>query len=101
MYSSRVISGCPLGSTARVLRFEHLRDVLLDERVLVLLDLDAKMLGHLAAHVAPRSGPRAPRARRFALIAACIWATSSSSFCTSTSGERVGFQSTCAAPEPG
>ena len=42
-----------------------------------------------------------PVARRRAFWASIIWSTSSSSSSASTSGERVGRQSTCSAPEPG
>src|SRR5215213_9698031 len=42
-----------------------------------------------------------PLARRLAFCASIIWSTSSTSSSASTSGERVGRQSTCSAPEPG
>ena len=42
-----------------------------------------------------------PRARRRSFCASSIWSTSSISFSASTSGERVGLQSTASAPEPG
>ena len=49
----------------------------------------------------PRSAPRAPRRRRISFCASSIWRTSSISFCASTSGERVGSQSTRSATNPG
>src|SRR3954447_19227820 len=42
-----------------------------------------------------------PDARRRAFCASSIWSTSSSSSSASTSGERVGFQSSTSAPESG
>src|SRR4051794_10692233 len=42
-----------------------------------------------------------PLARRRAFCASSIWSTSSSSSSASTSGERVGFQSSTSAPDTG
>src|SRR3954453_5176555 len=42
-----------------------------------------------------------PRARRRSFCASSIWSTSSSSSSASTSGERVGFQSSPSAPDTG
>ena len=51
--------------------------------------------------VCPRSISGAPRRRRMAFCASTICRTSSISFCASSSGERVGFQSTRSALLPG
>jgi hypothetical protein len=42
-----------------------------------------------------------PLARRRTFCASIICSTSSTSSWASSSGERVGFQSTCSAPDPG
>ena len=60
----------------------------------------ALVLGHLLPHVVLGQLGR-PLLRRRAFWASSIWSTSSNSSSASTSGERVGRQSTCSAPEPG